>query len=319
MNKIAVTIGDPNGIGPEVCAKALSRLDAEYLKRVILIGEWFPLETYFSGLHEVERVYIKPEGFEYLFQPGEKSLEAGKLSFLFIEKAVELALAGKAAGIVTGPVSKELIRNSGQKDFTDHTTYLAKKFQVKNFNMMFYSEKLKVVLATIHIPLKDVSRTLKKETVRIALDNAIRFCEGLYGKGNYRVAVCGINPHAGENGMLGKEEKSVIGPVADEFRIKGCPVDGPLPADTVFYKALNGNYQMVVAMYHDQGLAPFKMLCMNDGVNVTLGLPVVRTSPDHGTAFDIAGKNIADPGSMEQALRLALKMTADQIPSGNLP
>jgi 4-phospho-D-threonate 3-dehydrogenase / 4-phospho-D-erythronate 3-dehydrogenase len=308
MNRIALTIGDPNGIGPEVCAKALRGLDGEKLKRVTLIGEWFPLEYYFSGLPEVERVYVKPSGFDYLFQPGVKSPEAGKLSYLFIEKAVELALAGKVRGIVTGPLSKELVR-AGQKDFTDHTTWLARKFNVKDFNMLFYSKKFQVVLATIHVPLKMIPRVLKKETVRVALKNAVTFCEGSYGKENYRIAVCGLNPHAGENGMLGNEEKKIIGPVSEEFRAQGYPVDGPLPADTVFYKAEQGKYQMVVAMYHDQGLAPFKMLYMNEGVNVTLGLPIVRTSPDHGTAFDIAGKNIADPRSMEQALLLALEMT----------
>lgn len=309
MNKIAVTIGDPNGIGPEVCAKAFRSLDGESLKRFVLIGEWFPLEYYFKNLPVVESVYLKPVGNDFLFRPGEMSLESGRLSFQFVEKAIEMAQEGKVKGIVTGPVSKDLIHRSGVRDFTDHTTYLAKRFHVKDFSMMFHSDKLKVVLATIHCSLKDAVKRIDQKTVRTAISNALKVCAGLYGtNGKFRIAVCGLNPHAGENGMLGKEEIRFIAPVVKEFQKEGQPVFGPLPADTVFAKANNGDYQMVVAMYHDQGLAPFKMLYMNEGVNMTLGLPIVRTSPDHGTAFDIAGKDIADPTSMLRALQLALKL-----------
>lgn len=308
MNKIAVTIGDPNGVGPEVCAKAFRSLDVESLKRIVLIGEWFPVEYYFKDRSGVEPVYLKPSGYDYLFRPGEGTLESGRLSFQFIEKAVEMAMNGQVGGIVTGPVSKDLIHRSGNRIFTDHTTYLAGRYKTKNFSMLFHAEKMKVLLATIHLSLKDAVKKITKETVRIAVANALRFCENLYGKDNFKIAVCGLNPHAGENGMLGKEEIKVIGPVVKEFAGKGHPVTGPLPADTVFQKAKNGQYQLIVAMYHDQGLAPFKMDYMSEGVNVTLGLPIVRTSPDHGTAFDIAGKDTADPTSMLKALQLALKL-----------
>lgn len=315
MNKIAVTFGDPNGVGPEICAKALGKIGADDLKRIVLVGEKQSagqlFRDLFAGLKGPELILLEPEGSGYRHQPGEKSPASGKMSFRFICKALELAMAGSVKGIVTGPVSKEMIRKSGQADFTDHTTWLAKKFGVRNYSMMFHAEKFNVLLATIHVPLKKVPAVLNRETVRIALDNAAGFCEKFYKENGYRIAVCGLNPHAGENGMLGKEEWKTISPVTEEFRKKGIPVDGPLPADTVFFRAARGEYRMVVAMYHDQGLAPFKMLCMNEGVNVTLGLPVVRTSPDHGTAFDIAGKNIADPGSMEQALRLALDLTRE--------
>lgn len=308
-NSIAVTVGDPNGIGPEVCAKAFRELDTEELKRIVLIGEWFPIEYYFKNNCPVETLYLKPEGYDYLFRPGEPSLEAGRLSFRFIGKAVELALEGRVGGIVTAPVSKDLIHRSGVKDFTDHTTYLAKRFGAKEFSMMFHSDKMKVILATIHLSLKDAVKKVNRQSVTIAVKNALKFCEGFYGNAEkYRIAVCGLNPHAGENGMLGKEEIRIIAPVIKEFAGKGFPVFGPFPADTLFQKANDGQYQMVVAMYHDQGLAPFKMLYMNEGVNVTLGLPIVRTSPDHGTAFDIAGKDLADPRSMLCALKLALKM-----------
>jgi 4-hydroxythreonine-4-phosphate dehydrogenase len=179
--------------------------------------------------------------------------------------------------------------------------------------MLFTCEQMSVLLATIHIPLKKVSAALKCSTVRSAVESALSFCRKRHGPDGWRIAVCGLNPHAGENGLLGSEEKRIIGPVVSEFRQRGEPVDGPLPADTVFFKARQGVYRLVVAMYHDQGLAAFKMLYLADGVNVTLGLPVVRTSPDHGTAFDIAGQDIADSRSMENAIKLAY----DLLETGN--
>ncbi len=310
-DRIAVTIGDPNGIGPEVCAKALKTLQPRERERLIVIGEPGALGRYMPQREGWDLVVVEPEARKkFRFSSGLKSPASGDLSFAFIRKAVELTRTGRAAGIVTGPVAKDLIHGSGHPEFTDHTTYLASVFGVRDFHMLFTCDSMNVLLATIHIPLKAVSRALTRRRVRSAVSAALSFCRTMYGPSGWRIAVCGLNPHAGENGLLGSEEKRIIGPAVAEFRDRGEPVDGPLPADTVFHKAHAGQYRMVVAMYHDQGLAAFKMLHLSEGVNVTWGLPIVRTSPDHGTAFDIAGQDRADPVSMKNAITLALKLAA---------
>ncbi len=307
---IALTFGNPNGIGPEVAAKAVEKIPPRLLQDFILIGDEDSYNHYFKKKRNINFLPVDVK-FPYKgcrFCPGEQSPVSGALSWLFLQKAVELAKKGDAAAIVTAPISKELIVRSGQKGFIDHTTFFANEFKVKKFNMMFYSEDLKVILATIHIPLKRVAVCLTRELVKNTLNNALQFGRKLENK-NYRVAVCGLNPHAGENGLMGNEDREIILPAVRSFQKKGYAVAGPLPADTVFYKAYQGEYDIVVAMYHDQGLAPFKLLHFENGVNVTLGLPIVRTSPDHGTAFDIAGKGKASSGSMLSAIKLALRLT----------
>jgi len=224
-----------------------------------------------------------------------------------------MAGKGEIDAVVTAPVSKELIVKSGISGFVDQTTYFAGRFGVKNYNMLFYSGTMKVLLVTIHIPVSEVSSSLTAERMAIAIENSVRFCLSEYGdKRFFRIAVCGLNPHAGEGGLIGNEDKDIIQPAVNHYLNMGYNIEGPLPADTVFDKAENGYYQLVIAAYHDQGLAPFKLLHFNDGVNVTLGLPFIRTSPDHGTAFDLAGKGKADYGSMLSAIRLAIKLSGRQ-------
>jgi 4-hydroxythreonine-4-phosphate dehydrogenase len=220
--------------------------------------------------------------------------------------------------LATAPLSKELIAASGLenvKHFRGHTDYLAEAWSVKKFSMMFYSRDINVLLATIHIPLSEVPSKLTEAKLVIAIENSVDYCKGMFGD-KYRIGVCGLNPHAGEHGLLGTEEDVLIAPVVERYRAKGLPIDGPLPADTAFYKAYHEKkYNLLVAMYHDQGLAPFKLLHFIDGVNVTLGLPIVRTSPDHGTAFDIAGKGVADCRSMKTSLELAWEMAKNRASS----
>ncbi len=307
--KLAVTIGNPNGVGPEVLSKAFKKLNKEELSDIILIGERDTVSFYFKDFKDLNFINISPDKKDGIFQfkPGERSLSSGYLSYKFIEKAVELAKNKEVGGIVTAPISKELIVNAGITGFIDHTSFLADEFHAEHFNMLFYSEDLKVLLVTIHIPLDKVSQAITRENVESSIQNAMQFLRK-YKEKDFRIAVCGINPHAGENGLMGNDDKTKILPVVEKYQKEGYCVEGPLPADSVFYKAGRGEYDIVIAMYHDQGLAPFKLLHFMDGVNVTLGLPVVRTSPDHGTAFDIAGRGVADESSMLNAIRLAEKL-----------
>ncbi|MGC8765293.1 MAG: 4-hydroxythreonine-4-phosphate dehydrogenase PdxA [Brevinematia bacterium] len=304
MNKkIGITVGNPNGIGPEIVYRSLKKISKELLPsfKVFLNKEIYNI--FFKELLEPEFEFVEISNIHYKYEPGVKSEVSGLLSYLFLKKAADSIKSGEISGLVTAPLSKELIVKAGIK-FIDHTTFLAEYFKYPTY-MLFYAEKFKVILATIHIPLKDVSRkltpSLLEDTIRVGLD----FCTKVMKK-NVRVGVCGINPHAGEGGILGKEEKRFY-PVIKKFVDSGYSVEGPLPADTIFYRAYRGDFDLIVASYHDQGLAPFKMLYFDEGVNVTLGLPFIRTSPDHGCAFDIAGKNIASEKSMDEAIELSLK------------
>ncbi len=301
MDKLILTPGNPNGIGPEIVFKAVKNFGN--LENFIIILEKETFNHFFSKIKGPEYIFLEnKEISNYKYQPGEKTALSGLISYLFLQRSIEILREKKASGIITAPISKELIVKAGITDFIDHTTYFGKVFNCETF-MLFYAEKLKVILATIHIPLKEVSNTLTPQILEKTIIHAISFCQKIIQK-DFKIAVCGINPHAGENGLIGKEEENFI-PVIEEFNKKGYKIFGPLPADTVFYKALQGEYDLIVSTYHDQGLAPFKMLYFEEGVNVTLGLPFVRTSPDHGCAFDIAGKNIANESSMISAIKLA--------------
>lgn len=318
-DKIALTLGNPNGIGPEISAGALLGLTEDERSRFIVIGDGPSYRRYFGSLPRGGLSFIEidpPSGTDYKFNPGSQDTPSGVMSWLFLNKAAELAKSGSVKAIVTAPISKDLIVRSGHDEFTGHTTFLARYFGEEQVSMMFYSKDMKVILATIHLSLRSVPDRLTTQAVRTAVKNAMLFGERFEGR-RYSLAVCGLNPHAGENGLMGSEEKDIIAPVIREYHEMGYNgVVGPIPADTAFYRAYRGEFDCVAAMYHDQGLAPFKLLHFEDGVNVTLGLPVFRTSPDHGTAFDIAGKGVAASRSMEEAMRLALKL-ADG-PSGSL-
>jgi 4-hydroxythreonine-4-phosphate dehydrogenase len=284
--RIAITSGDPAGIGPEIARKAADD------PRVRKICE--PV------------VYGPPPGSR--FKPGELSAEAGRAAYETLCSAVKDARAGVVAAVATAPVNKLAFARAGLP-WKGHTDLLAHLTGSARVAMMFWSEPLKVVLATIHIPLASVTNALTREVMDEIIDLSARELPR-FGIAQPRLAVAGLNPHAGEDGLLGHEERKVLRPAIEAAQKRGIRVDGPYPGDTVFGRAVRGEFDAVIACYHDQGLIPVKLLAFGRAVNVTLGLPIIRTSVDHGTAFDIAGKNVADPASMIEATLLAAKLAA---------
>lgn len=324
MKKIAITMGEPGGIGPEVIVKALSYAEirdycvpvvignAEIMKDAVKLTR-LPLKVKsISGLSEskptagiIEVLDVKTPSS---FRKNVPSNNAGRAVVNYIKKAVELAMKKEVAAIVTAPISKESLKMAGCK-WPGHTELLAELTETKEFAMMFVSDKLKVILATIHTPLKNVPKIIKEDIIFKTITLAERGMKML-GVDAPRIAVAGLNPHAGEAGILGDEEIKAILPAIKRARAMamGFNVSGPYPPDVVFHKTYNGDFDIVVCMYHDQGLIPFKMLAFETGVNMTVGLPIIRTSPDHGTAFDIAWQNKANPSSMIEAVKLAAKI-----------
>ncbi len=277
-------MGDPSGIGPEVTLKALASPKVKGLADFLVIGEEF----------------------------GRKGASSGRASLEYIDKALDIACAGEADAIVTAPVSKSSIQKAGFPNFRGHTEYFAERTGTKKFAMMFVGEGLKVTLVTRHIALKRVPGVLTSALISDAISLTHKYLKDSFGIKFPKIGVCGLNPHAGEFGAFGTEEQNIITPAIRRLSKTMKNIYGPIPADAAFYDALNKRYDAVVAMYHDQALAPFKMLYFKSGVNLTLGLPFVRTSPDHGTAFDIAGKGVADPSSMIEAIRLACRLVVRQ-------
>jgi 4-hydroxythreonine-4-phosphate dehydrogenase len=282
--RIAITAGDPAGIGPEIAARAAR--DSRVL------GVCDPV------------IYGPPAGAA--FAPGELSAEAGRAAHDAIVSAVEAARSGEVAALATAPINKQAFRLAGLP-WSGHTDLLAHLTGAQDVAMMFYADALRVVLATIHIPLADVPAALTATSLEITI--GLTACElPRFGIPTPRIAVAGLNPHAGEKGLFGHEEDQVIRPAIAACREQGIDVRGPFPADTLFVRAHRGEFDVVVACYHDQGLIPVKLVAFGQAVNVTLGLPIIRTSVDHGTAFDIAGKGVADPESMIAAVLLAARL-----------
>jgi len=237
------------------------------------------------------------------------SAEAGQAAYETILRAVRDAEAGGVQAIATAPINKEALALAGLP-WRGHTDMLAGLTKTRNVAMMFHSEKLMVVLATIHIPLSDVPAALTRES----LGTIIRLTAAAmpkFGVPQPRIALAGVNPHAGEHGVIGSEEDRVLRPAVEENRKRGIDISGPWPGDTVFARAVRGEFDVVIACYHDQGLIPVKLIAFGEAVNVTLGLPIIRTSVDHGTAFDIAGRGVANPESLIQAVRLAAKLATN--------
>lgn len=239
---------------------------------------------------------------------GNVSAACGKMALQSIKKSVELLKNGIIDGLVTAPVNKEAINKSGFK-FKGHTEYLAKKTDTKDFVMMLVGGGLRVAVVTRHIPLKKVAASLTKDNIYKTIKTIDFELSKFFGIRNPRIAVCSLNPHAGEGGIFGNEEKNIIIPAVNKARKQNIEVYGPFPSDSLFRGAYSGKYDAIVAMYHDQGLTPLKMVSQRAGVNVTLGLPFARTSPDHGTAHDIAGQNKADPSSMREAILLCVSLS----------
>jgi len=328
---IAVTLGDPGGIGPEVIVKALADPDLRRRGRFRVYGPaaaldaaasaagidpyWnrsahsLPVVSTAGGQNVTVLDYAAGETF-----PREANRASGELSFRLVEDSIvdarrEQGDDRRVNAVVTGPISKLAWNMAGQGQYPGHSELLAMRTGAKRFGMMFVSPRLRVILATAHLPLMDIRNALTIEKVFDAIDLGNDACKKL-GVAAPRIAVCGLNPHAGEGGMLGDDEMRVIEPAIRAARERGIDARGPFPGDTVFNAAVNGHFDLVVAMYHDQGLIPVKLLDRDRAVNVTVGLPMIRTSPDHGTAFDIAGSNRADAGSMKAAMELAIQMCA---------
>ena len=318
---IGITMGDPWGIGPEVAIKALADPDLRREARFVFFG-FSEQITYLADLLEVELPFHREhheditrfeqdlvvldydEFNQPVSMPRGPSKIGGQASMAFCLDAIAAARAGLIDAIVTAPISKTSWTMAGYTKYPGHTELLADKCKAKYVAMMFVAPQLKVVLATIHVSVLEL-RNLSIGSVFHPVDLANKALRDWFGCENPRIAVCGLNPHAGEEGRFGDEEARVISPAILMATESGINATGPYPADTVFLKALDGKFDCVVAMYHDQGLIPIKLLAWRDAVNLTLGLPIIRTSPDHGTAFDIAGKNKADPSSMKAAVRLA--------------
>ncbi|HUK34310.1 MAG TPA: 4-hydroxythreonine-4-phosphate dehydrogenase PdxA [Vicinamibacterales bacterium] len=282
--RIAITEGDPAGIGPEISRRAAA--DARVLARCEPV--------LYSGAPNAA------------FEPGVLSANAGRAAYDAICRATTDALQGHVAAITTAPINKEALRLAGYP-WNGHTDLLAHLTAAEHVAMMFFSEELRVVLATVHVPLADVPRLLTQSLVEQTIALTARELPK-FDTAQPRIAVAGLNPHAGEHGLFGVEEETVIRPAIARCRASGIDVWGPYPADTLFVRARNGEFDVVVACYHDQGLIPVKLAAFGRAVNVTLGLPIIRTSVDHGTAFDIAGKGIADAESMIAAVLLAARL-----------
>ena len=284
LPRIGITTGDPAGIGPEVAARAAAD------PRV---------------LSACEPVVFRPAAGE-TFAPGVLSAAAGRAAYDIIVRAVDAAMGGEIDAVATAPVNKEAFRLAGLP-WAGHTDLLAHLTGAAHVAMMFDSEALRVVLATVHIALADVPRALTTSSLAATIELTARELPR-FGIARPRIGVAGLNPHAGEHGLFGCEDQTVIAPAIAACCERGIDASGPWPADTLFVRARRGEFDVVVACYHDQGLIPVKLLAFGQAVNVTLGLPIVRTSVDHGTAFDIAGKGLADPESMIAAVLLAAKL-----------
>jgi len=285
--RVGITVGDPAGIGPEISIKAAADPKVLDLCEPVLYGP-----------HDAKA--LQP------FTPGQVSADAGRAAYDAIVMAVEQARAGRIDAIATAPINKEAFALAGIP-FKGHTDLLAMLTKSGPAVMMFYAEQLRVVLATVHVALRDVPSLLTRELADFIIDITARELPR-FGYPRPRIAVAGLNPHAGEHGVIGSEDDAVLRPAVEAARGRGLDVSGPLPADTVFGRAARGDFDVVIACYHDQGLIPVKLLAFGRAVNVTLGLPIIRTSVDHGTAFDIAWQGIAFTGSLDHALRWARRL-----------
>lgn len=322
---VAVTMGDPVGIGPEIVARALCDPGISRRCRPIVYGNAVRLiqgarcagvKLDFAAVRSVCDAH-RSHGAVPVVDP-DRSRDAaesewarptaacGLAMFAYLNAAIDDAMAGRVDAIATGPINKAALHMAGIA-YAGHTEILAHRTQTRNYAMMLAGSRLKVVLATIHVPLARVPEILATSTILKVIELTGHGLETRFGISDSRIAVAGLNPHAGEKGLFGNEEENIIRPAIEQAISRGIDASGPHPPDTVFFTASRGSYDAVVAMYHDQGLGPFKMIHFNDGVNTTLGLPIVRTSVDHGTAYDIAGTGRASAESMVAAIAMAAR------------
>lgn len=300
--RIAITVGDPAGIGPEIVAQAV--LDRRVLSvcEPIVIGDPMAFALHHQPLPEVEMLSIP--GLNKKLVLGESSREAGESALEALRKGLALVLGNQAQALVTAPVSKESFHEA-DVPFPGHTEWLAAECKAGPVAMLMVAGRLRALLVTRHVPLAKAPHTLTKTAFIDAALLADRFIRELLHKRTPRIVACGINPHAGDNGLIGHEEKKVLLPAIAVLLRRGISVQGPSGADSVFRDMVQGRYDLALAAYHDQGMIPLKVFAPEKLVNITLGLPFIRTSPGHGTAYDIAGKGRASPGPMIEAIRLA--------------
>ncbi len=318
---IVISIGDINGIGPEVVLKSL--IDHDYSASVPVIISPFEVIGYYSDTQNIPLDFnycttyddislgrinvVWDDNFEGEIQPGELTASSGAVAMKSIEKCIKLVQNGDAHAMVTAPISKEAVNLAGYH-IPGHTEFLAEECGIDEVLMMLVNENLRVALVTAHVPISEVASTISAELINQKaqlLNHSLKFD---FGIAEPKIALLGLNPHAGDGGIIGSEEIEIIEPAINHAREIGINLEGPFPADGFFGHQLHGQYDAILAMYHDQGLAPFKLLSFGKGVNVTAGLPIIRTSPDHGTAFNIAGKNQANPSSFIQAYQLAIDL-----------
>jgi len=322
---IAVTMGDPAGVGPEVVLKALAELSIRRACRPIVFGDlgllqrtqkklhlrvpladWSPGEPWPRAVAVRSLSSLSPAQAK----PGVPSRACGAAVYRYVTEAARAALAGSVDAIATAPLNKKVLQMAGHR-YPGHTELLAEIAGARDVRMMLLGRKLKVVLVTVHLPLMRVAQELSAKKISITLELTDRALRRYFSLPRPRLAVAALNPHAGEEGIFGAEEKSIISPGVEAAKRRGVRAFGPFPADTLFYLAARGDYDAVVCMFHDQGLIPLKLLDFVGGVALTLGLPFVRTSVDHGTAYDIAGKNKADETSMKEAILLAARLARE--------
>ncbi|MEE9168933.1 MAG: 4-hydroxythreonine-4-phosphate dehydrogenase PdxA [bacterium] len=327
--KIFITMGDVNGIGPEITLKSIKEVSSDASAVFTILGSTGVLDFYQKQLGFEQSIVVgepnsDPSQVHFIpvdlpssqsFEPGAVKPDAGEASIRFIERALELIGSNHDAALVTAPISKQAIWQSGI-DFPGQTELLGSWYGTDRTVMMMISDKLRVGLATTHFPLREVPDLLTRDLI---VKKCLTICDDLQRRFHIktpRLAVAALNPHAGEGGLLGKEEEEMIKPAVNILRDRKVSVDGPMPSDTLFGPEKLNTYDAFLAMYHDQGMIAVKMVAFGRAVNYTAGLPIVRTSPDHGTAFDIAGRGIADASSMVEAIKFAIGVVRQKRRTG---
>ncbi len=325
---VAVTMGDPAGIGPEVIRKALADPRLKKVCSPLILGDWEVLRRAWKGKNNSSKLVCWQPGQALLpllqspcagvvcslsslatreSRPGRPTKAGGHAAYRYIVVAAKLALSGVADAMATAPISKSILQDAGY-NYPGHTELLAELSRTPECRMMLIGKKLRVVLVTGHIAFTKVARSLSRDGIGTTLELAHRSLRDFFGIQHPRIAVAALNPHGGEEGIFGDEEEKTIVPAVQAVKRKGIRVHGPFPADSLFHQAVRGDYDAVVCMYHDQGLIPLKLHHFFGGVALTLGPPFIRTSVDHGTAYDIAGKGKADASSMKEAILLAARL-----------
>ncbi len=303
---IGITLGDPAGIGPEVTAKALSKMAGRNGCRFLVIGDPATFRRHFKKSSKSIELY--PVDAKADWKPGFPTGNSGKASLEFLDTAVDLLKSKIIHALVTAPLAKESVCRF-EPGFVGHTEYLAQAFGVKRFDMMFVTDDIKTVIVTRHIPISKISGAITQSKVFDTIELTHAVLQKNFRIPRPSIAVCGLNPHAGEGGLIGSEEIKTIIPAIRKAKGRGIHVSGPFSGDTMFVPARRKDFNAIISMYHDQGLIAMKTMFFSKVVNLTIGLPFVRTSPAHGTAFDIAGQGKADPSSMAEAIKLAVRLS----------